>query len=94
MSDNLDSDAVMADDGFKEPDDAPKKKSTTPPSTQGAAKKAAAVPKAVTNTYVVQKGDHPASVARKLYGRGSMGRQIALLNLDSEWKPGDVLKLP
>lgn len=44
--------------------------------------------------YVLQRNDHPGSVAHQLYGRQSRGRDLVLANPDVDWVEGAEIKVP
>ena len=46
------------------------------------------------NVYVLEAGDTPSIVSRKLYGKASRGPEIWHLNQDVRWKPGSEITLP
>ena len=50
--------------------------------------------KSPTGTYVLEVGDNPSVVARKLLGRGSLGRDLVLANPGVKWLPGEVINIP
>ena len=56
------------------------------------AKKTKRTPK--KGTYVLEAGDSPARVARKLLGRGSMAREVVAANPDVKWRPGVEINVP
>jgi hypothetical protein len=48
----------------------------------------------LTGVHVLEKGDTPAGLARRLFGRGSLGRDIVAANPGVQWRPGSKIKLP
>jgi hypothetical protein len=44
--------------------------------------------------YVLEAGDTPGRVSIKLYGRSHRAVELANLNPDSSWNPGDTINLP
>lgn len=46
------------------------------------------------NVYVLEEGDTPGRVSIKLYGRSHRANELARLNMDLAWEPGDVITLP
>ena len=61
--------------------DAPKKEAPKPK-----------VPK--KGVYILEEGDSPGSVSKKLYGRGHMAVPLVRANLDVLWDVGDEITLP
>jgi hypothetical protein len=50
--------------------------------------------KAPVGTYVLEKGDSPAIVARRLLGRASLGREIVAANPGVKWREGAEIAIP
>jgi hypothetical protein len=44
--------------------------------------------------YTLEAGDTPGRVSIKLYGRSHRAVELARLNPDCMWEPGDVIDLP
>jgi len=48
----------------------------------------------LTGVHVLEQGETPAVVARRLFGRPSMAREIVAANPGVQWRPGSKIQLP
>lgn len=47
-----------------------------------------------SGTHTLEAGDSPANVARNLYGRASLGRELVAANPGVKWRSGVEITLP
>lgn len=47
-----------------------------------------------TGVHVLERGETPASLARRLYGRPALARVLVAANPEVKWREGAEIKLP
>lgn len=48
----------------------------------------------LTGVHVLERGETPATLARKLFGRGSLAGQLVAANPGVQWRPGAKITIP